>query len=214
MKQLSERALLFIEKAGRNKEYEIDLGILENHLRFYHLQNSSEIINFQEKFSGLNIYDTVLHIFTPKQIKENKGVNTYHWKGQTLFSINDSLYIAENGEVFIRDCGCESWDFFSYFERFETFIEQQAFFEEYRYYMKLPGLGNNWVDPIDLLSDYFSDYEFIAECSDKYHRIWKNEINIIHARLYPEGWSLFIDGISEDERHELIHKLKKEKKIK
>ncbi|MNU15537.1 hypothetical protein D3C71_36730 [compost metagenome] len=213
MKQLSERALQFIEKSGRNKGYEINVEILEKHLRFYDIQDHSEIISFQNKFSGLHLQDIVIHIFTPKQIKENKGINTYHWKGQTLFSINDSFYIAENGEIAMRDCGCDSYDFYFYFERFETFVEQQTFFEEHRYYTRLPGLGNDLICNIDLLSEYFSDYEFIDECSDKYHRIWKNNVNLIHARLYPEGWIIFFEGISENKRHKLIEELKTEKII-
>jgi hypothetical protein len=210
MRQLSERALSFLEKQGKNKEYEIDLEMLEKHLNFYHLQNPFEILRFQKNFSGLHIQDTIIHIFTPKQVKEHKGINIYHWKGQTLFSINDSLYIAENGEIALRDCGCDSYDFYFYFDNFETFIEQQAFFEEYRYYIHLPALGNDLIYNIDLLSEYFSDYEFIEECSDKYHRMWKNNLNLIHARLYPEGWIIFFDSLSENERHNLIEKLKKE----
>jgi len=213
MRQLSERALQFIEKAGRNKEYEIDSKIIKEHLKLYNIQDTSKIINFHELFSGLNFQDIVVHIFTPKQIKEHKGINTCHWKGQVLFSINDSLYISENGEIALRDCGCDSYDFYFYFESFETFIEQQAFFEESRHYTHLPGLGNDLICNIDLLSEYFSDYEFIVECSDKYHHIWKNEVNLIHARLYPEGWIIFFDGLSENERHNLIEKLKTEKII-
>lgn len=77
----------------------------------------------------------------------------------------------------------------------------------------MPGLGNELIDNIDSLSDYFSEYKLITECSDRYHRIWINEVHLIHARLYPEGWSLFIDSLSENERHKLIEKLKAEKII-
>lgn len=208
VKKLSERALHFIERLGKSREYEIDLEILEKHLNFYHLQNSFEILRFQKSFSGLHIQDIVIHIFTSKQIKQHKGVNTYHWEGQTLFSINESFYIAENGEIALRDCGCDSYDFYFYFERFETFIEQQAFFEEYRYYIRLPGLGNDLICNINFLSEYFSDYDFIDECSDKYHRMWKNNLHLLHARLYPEGWIIFFDSLSENERHKLIEELK------
>lgn len=211
IKQLSDRALKFIEKQERNKEYEVDLKILENHLNFYHLQNSNEILRFQEKFSGLSIQNTVFHIFTPKQINENKGVNTYHWNGQVLFSIADGFYISENGEVAFRDCGCDSYDFFFYYESFETFIEQEVFFAEHQYYKYIPALlGYDVVCDISLISKYFSDYDFVKECSDKYHRMWKNNLNLVHARLYPEGWIIFFDGQSENERHNLIEKLKKE----
>lgn len=77
MKQLSEPALQFMEKAGKSKDYEIDLNVLEEHLSIYHLEDSAEIISFQKNFAGLAIQDTVIHIFTPKQIKDKKAVNTY-----------------------------------------------------------------------------------------------------------------------------------------
>lgn len=207
MKQLSERALQFIETSGRNKEYEIDFDILEKHLKFYDVQDYSEIIGFQEKFSGLNLQNTVIHIFTPKQIKENKGVNTYHWKGQTLFSINDSLYIAENGEIAIRDCGCDSYDFYFYYESFEIFIEQQAFFKAYQYYKKLPAVIYESPD-INAFSKSLPGYDFLDECSDKYNLLWKNEVNLIHASNCSETWEVVFDSISEQNRYDLINKLK------
>ncbi|WP_294314774.1 hypothetical protein [uncultured Chryseobacterium sp.] len=103
MKQLSEPALRFMEKAGRNTEYWIDPDVLKNHLRIYHLEDSTEILRFQEIFAGLHFQDTVIHIFTPEQIRERKTVNTYEWKSQTLFPVNNGLYIAENGEIAVRD---------------------------------------------------------------------------------------------------------------
>uniref|UniRef100_A0AAU6WTL0 Uncharacterized protein n=1 Tax=Chryseobacterium endophyticum TaxID=1854762 RepID=A0AAU6WTL0_9FLAO len=127
MKPLSEPALQFIEKVGKNKDFAIDLDLLEDHLKIYHLEDSSEILRFQKTFAGLYFQDTVIHIFTPEQIRERKTVNTYEWKGQTLFPVNNGLYIAENGEIAVRDCGCHSHDFYYYFERFDTFIGQQAF---------------------------------------------------------------------------------------
>ncbi|SFT76335.1 hypothetical protein SAMN05421857_3142 [Chryseobacterium formosense] len=207
MKQLSERALHFIEKCGKNKEYEIDLDILEKHLRFYHLQNSSEILRFQEKFSGLNLENIVIHIFTPKQVKENKGLNIYQWQGQNLFSINNSLYLAENGEIAIRDCGCDSDDFYFYYESFETFIEQQAFFEKHKYYKKLPAVFYDIPD-IKEFSKSMSDYIFLNECSDKYNLIWRNEVNLIHATTNSSNvWSVVFDSISEQNRYDFIEKL-------
>ncbi len=207
MKQLSERALQFIEKSGRNQEYEIDLNILEKHLRFYNIQDYSKIISFQKKFSGLNLQNSVIHIFTPKQINENKGVNTYHWKGQTLFSINGSLYIAENGEIAIRDCGCDSYDFYFYYESFEKFIEQQAFFEKHRYYKKLPAVFYEIPD-IEKFSKSMSDYDFLDECSDKYNLIWKNEVNLVHATNSSDIWEVIFDSVSEEYCYDLIDKLK------
>ncbi|MFY7844658.1 hypothetical protein [Chryseobacterium gambrini] len=207
MKQLSERAIKFIEKAGKNKDYEIDFDILEKHLKFYDVQDYSEIIGFQEKFSGLNLQNTIIHIFTPKQIKENKGVNNYHWKGQTLFSINDSLYIAENGEIAIRDCGCDSYDFYFYYENFETFIEQQAFFEDHQYYKNLPVFGYEITD-IKAFSKCMDDYDFLDECSDKYNLMWKNEVNLIHVTKCLSEWSVCIDSTSEKQRHCIIRNLK------
>ncbi|WP_415326353.1 hypothetical protein [Chryseobacterium sp. MMS23-Vi53] len=207
MKQLSERALQFIEKSGRNKEYEISLDILEKHLRFYDIQSYSEIISFQKNFSGLNLQNIVINIFTSKQIKENKGVNTYHWKGQTLFSINDSFYIAENGEIAVRDCGCDSYDFYFYYESFGTFIEQQAFFEKHRYYKKRPAIFYEITD-INEFSKSMSNYDFLNECSDKYNLVWRNEANLVHATNSSDIWSVVFDSISEQNRYDLINKLK------
>ncbi|WP_029294390.1 hypothetical protein [Chryseobacterium hispalense] len=212
MKQLSERAIKFIEKAGKNKDYEIDSHLLEKHLRFYHLKNSSEIIKFQDKFAGLKIQDIVIHIFTQKQIKENKTVITYHWEGKALFPINDSFYIAENGEIAVRDCGCDSYDFYFYYENFETFIEQQAFFEKHQYYKNLPAFGYE-ISDIGAFSKYMSDYDFLDECSDKYNLIWKNDVNIVHATNSSNEWSLVIDSISEQNYHLLICNLIEKKLI-
>ncbi|MEI7488699.1 MAG: hypothetical protein WCJ72_15080 [Chryseobacterium sp.] len=88
IKQLSERALNFIERQGKNKDYEIDLKMLEKHLNFYHLQNTFEILSFQKNFSGLYIQDVIIHIFTPKQVKEHKGINTYRECPTNCVNIN------------------------------------------------------------------------------------------------------------------------------
>lgn len=207
MKQLSERALRFVEKLGKNQDFEIDLEIVEKHLRLYDIQSYSEIINFQKNFSGLNLQNIVIHIFTSKQIKENKGVNTYHWKGQTLFSINDSLYIAENGEIAVRDCGCDSYDFYFYYESFATFIEQQAFFEKHRYYKKLPAIFYE-IQNIEEFSKSMSGYDFLKECSDKYNLVWRNGVNLVHATNSSDIWSVVFDSISEQNRYDLVNKLK------
>jgi hypothetical protein len=207
MKQLSECALQFMEKAGKNKDYEIDLNVLEEHLSFYHLEDSAEIIRFQKNFAGLAIQDTVIHIFTPKQIKERKTVNTYEWKGQTLFSINDSLYIAENGEIAVRECGCDSDDFYFYFERFGTFIGQQAFFEKHRYYKSLPAYRYEIID-LNEFSARMSGYGFLPECSDRYNLMWKNEASLVHATCYEAEWTVSIDSISRKNRSKLIEQLK------
>lgn len=207
MKQLSERALRFIEKLGKNQDFEIDLEIVEKHLRLYDIQSYSEIISFQKNFSGLNLQNIVIHIFTSKQIKENKGVNTYHWKEQTLFSINDSLYIAENGEIAVRDCGCDSYDFYFYYESFATFIEQQAFFEKHRYYKKLPAIFYE-IQNIEEFSKSMSGYDFLKECSDKYNLIWRNGVNLVHATKSSDIWSVVFDSISEQNRYDLVNKLK------
>jgi hypothetical protein len=207
MKQLSERALHFIEKSGRNKEYKIDSKIIEEHLKLYNLQNTSCIIRFHEMFSGLNFQNIVIHIFTPKQIEENKGVNTYHWKGQTLFSINDSLYIAENGEIAIKHCYRDSCNFYFYYESFGTFIEEQAFFEKYQYYKNLHAVVYEITD-VKEFSKSLSDYNFLNECSDKYNLVWKNEVNFIHARDCSEIWEVVFDSVSEEHRYDLIDKLK------
>lgn len=213
MKQLSERALQFIEKSGRNKEYKIDTQIIEEHLKLYNLQDTSHIIRFHEMYSGLNLQNIVIHIFTSKQIKDYKKVNTYYFQNKTLISVNEAFYISENGEIAFKDFPSRPYDIIFYFDSFDTFVEQQAFLEENQHYMHLPGLGNELIYDIDLLPDYFANYEFITECSDKYHRFWKNDVNLIRARLYPEGWSLYFDGLSEDERHNLIEKLITEKII-
>lgn len=213
-KHLSERALNFIKRQGRNKDYEISTDVLEKHLTFYHLQDSSEIIRFQENFAGLNIQDIVIYIFTSKQVKEHKGITIYHWNEQVLFPINDNFYIAENGEIAFRDCGCNSWDFYFYYESFETFVEQQAFFEEHQYYKYLSGLeGFDVICNIHLVKEYFSDYDFVSECSDKYHLVWKNGLNLVHARNYSGDWVISFDGISEDSRYNLIKNLKTKKLI-
>lgn len=214
MRQLSKKALNFINKQGKNKEYEINSDVLEKHLNFYRLPYSSEIMRFQEKFSGINIQDIIVHIFTQKQIQENKSVRTYPWKEHILFSINDSFYIAENGEIAFRNCSRDSDDFYFYYESFETFIEQQAFFEKYQYYKQLPALiGNNIIVDIDLIKEYFLAYDFVSECSDKYHLIWKNSLNLVQAINFPEGWALFFNSISEDYRNDLIKNLKNKKLI-
>ncbi|MFC3158694.1 hypothetical protein SAMN05443633_12062 [Chryseobacterium arachidis] len=207
MKQLSERALRFVEKLGKSQDFEIDLEIVEKHLRLYDIQSYPEIISFQKNFSGLNLQNIVIHIFTSKQIKENKGVNTYHWKGQTLFSINDSLYIAENGEIAVRDCGCDSYDFYFYYESFATFIEQQAFFEKHRYYKKLPSIFYE-IQNIEEFSKSMSGYDFLKECSDKYNLIWRNGVNLVHATNSSDIWSVVFDSISEQNRYDLVNKLK------
>jgi hypothetical protein len=207
MKQLSEPVLQFMEKAGKSKDYEIDLNVLEEHLSFYHLEDSAEIISFQKNFAGLAIQDTVIHIFMPKQIRERKTVNTYEWKGQTLFPINNGLYMAENGEIAVRDCGCHSHDFHFYFERFGTFIGQQAFFEKHRYYKNLPAYSHEITD-LKEFSARMSGYEFLPDCSDRYNLMWKNEVSLVHATCYEDAWSVGIDSISEQKRSKLIEQLK------
>ncbi len=206
MKPLSEPALRLMEKAGRNKEYWIDPDVLKNHLRIYHLEDSTEILRFQEIFAGLYFQDTVIHIFTPEQIRERKTVNTYEWKGQTLFPVNNGLYIAENGEIAVRDCGCHSHDFYYYFERFDTFIGQQAFFEKHRYYKNLPAYSHEITD-IKEFSACLSGYDFLPHCSDKYNLMWKNEINLVHATCFQDIWSADIDSISKRNRYDLINQL-------
>lgn len=207
MKQLSEPALRFMEKAGKNKDFAIDLGVLKEYLRLYHLRDSTEILRFQENFAGLHFQDTVIHIFTPEQIRERKTVNTYEWKGQTLFPINYGLYIAENGEIAVRDCGCHSHDFYFYFERFDTFIGQQAFFEKYRYYKNLPAYSHEITD-IKEFSARMSGYGFLPDGSDRYNLMWKNEVNLVHATCHEDAWSAGIDSVSENNRSKLIEQVK------
>ncbi|KAA0128577.1 hypothetical protein FY557_08330 [Chryseobacterium sp. SN22] len=207
MKQLSEPALSFMEKAGRNKEYRIDPDVLKEHLTLYHLQDSTEILRFQKIFAGLHFQDTVVHIFTPEQIRERKTVNTYEWKGQTLFPINDGLYMAENGEIAVRDCGCNSHDFYFYFEKFDTFIEQQAFFEKHRYYKSLPSYSHEITD-LKEFSARMSGYGFLPDGSDRYNLMWKNEVSLVHATCHEDVWSVGIDSVSENNRSKLIEQLK------
>lgn len=142
----------------------------------------------------MTIQDYEILLFTRKQIEENKRVKTYYLKGKTLFALDIGFYISEHGEIALRNYKSYLGEFYFFFESFETFIEQQFFFEEYRYLRELSGLGNKLNCSINHLPAYFSNYEFINECSDKYHRIWKNKTNLIHARLYPEGWSIFFDS--------------------
>lgn len=177
MNRLSERALNFIGKTEENKEYEIGSKILEEHLNLYHLNDSSKIKSFFNQFSGLTIQDYEIRLFARKQIEESKRVKTYYLKGKTLFALNIGFYISEHGEIALRNYESYLGEFYFFFESFETFIEQQAFFEEYRYLRELPGLGNKLNCSINHLPAYFSNYEFITECSDKYHRIWKNKTN-------------------------------------
>lgn len=207
MKPLSELALQFIEKVGKNKNFAIDLDLLEEHLRIYHLEDSTEIMRFQKNFAGLAVQDTVIHIFTPEQIRERKTVKTYEWNGHTLFPINDGLYMAENGEIAVRDCGCNSHDFYFYFERFDIFIEQQAFFEKHRYYKKLPAYSHEITD-LKEFSARMSGYGFLPDCSDRYNLMWKNEVNLVHATCHEDAWSVGIDSVSENNRSKLIEQLK------
>lgn len=207
MRKLSEAALQLMEKAGKNKDFAIDPDVLEDHLPFYHLKDSTEIIRFQKNFAGLYFQDTIIHIFTPKQITENKGVNTFQWKGQILFSLNNGLYMAENGEIAIKDCGCDSDDFCFYFERFDTFIGQQAFFEKHRYYKSLPAYSCE-VSDIKEFSARMSGYGFLPDGSDRYNLMWKNEVNLVHATCHEEAWSVGIDSVSENNRSKLIEQLK------
>ncbi|MDQ1162969.1 hypothetical protein QE422_003337 [Chryseobacterium sp. SORGH_AS 447] len=207
MKPLSEPALQFIKKVGKNKDFAIDLDLLEDHLRIYHLEDSSEILRFQKNFAGLHFQDTVIYIFTPEQIRERKTVKTHEWNGQTLFPINNGLYMAENGEIAVRDCGCNSHDFYFYFERFDIFIEQQAFFEKHRYYKKLPAYSHEITD-LKEFSARMSGYGFLPDCSDRYNLMWKNEVSLVHATCHENAWSVGIDSISEQNRSKLIEQLK------
>jgi len=207
MRKLSEAALQLMEKAGKNKDFAIDPDVLEDHLRFYHLKDSTEIIRFQKIFAGLHFQDTVIHIFTPEQIRKRKTVNTYEWKGQTLFPINYGLYIAENGEIAVRDCGCHSHDFYFYFERFDTFVGQQAFFEKHRYYKSLPAYSYE-VSDIKEFSARMSGYGFLPDGSDRYNLMWKNKVNLVHATCHEDAWSVGIDSVSENNRSKLIEQLK------
>lgn len=213
MKELSHRALNFLKKTERKNELCIDRNLIEKHLSVYPVKNPSEILRFNENYSGVTIEGVTISIFTSKQIKEHKGVNTYHWDDEVLFAIGDDIYFSESGKVAFRDCGCESHDFFFYSDSFEVFIEHQAFWEEFRYYKYLPSLAYEITCDIHMVSEYFSDYDNIEECSDSYHYFWKNNLNLVHARLFPEGWSIYIDSLSENARHELISSLKSENLI-
>jgi len=206
--KLSVRAINFLKQQEKREELYINKEDIEKHLSSYPIKSFSEILRFQESFSGIVIQGVTMNIFTPKQIKENKSVNTFHCGEKILWAINDTFYISENGEIAIRDYNSHSLDFFFYYEFFETFIEQQAFFKEYQYYKNFPAISYNVTGEISLLSHYFSDFDFIAECSDKYHYLWKDDVNLIHAKLYPEGWSIIFDSVLEFERYDLIDKLK------
>lgn len=204
MKQLSERALNFLKRKERKKEFYIDKEEIENLLSLYPINNYSEILRFQEVYSGLIINDNIIHIFNPAELKDYKTIKTVLCEEQILFPICDGLFISEDGRIAIKDN--VSNDYIFYFEFFETFIEQQAFFEEYQDYKYLPAIGY-YTKKISLISEVLPDYDFIAECSDRYNSLWKNISNFVHARLYPEGYTLIFDGISEEERSFLIKKL-------
>ena len=213
MKQLSERALAFLAKQERRKEYHIERQDLEKHLLSYPVKDFSEILRFQETYSGIVLEDSAFTVFTRKQVREHKGVSIFKSKELVLFSISDSLYLSENGEVALRDCGCDSYDFFFYYESFETFIEHLTFFETYQYYKMFPELAYDVQCDIESIAEYFSEYELIEECSDKYHYFWKNNLNLVQAIRYPENWVILFDSISEKERHQLIDHLKLKKLI-
>lgn len=210
MKQLSERALNFLKRKERKDEFYIDKKEIENHLSLYSIKNYSEILRFQEIYSGLIINNSVIHIFNPVKLKEHKTIKTFLCEEQVLFPICDALCISEDGRIAIKDNVKN--DYIFYFEFFETFIEQQAFFEEYQDYKHLPAIGY-YTKNISLISKGLPDYDFIIECSDRYNSLWKNISNLVHARLYPEGFTLILDSTSEEERTLLIKKLQSKQLI-
>ncbi|MGG1923547.1 MULTISPECIES: hypothetical protein [Chryseobacterium] len=210
MKQLSERALNFLKRKERKEEFYIDKKEIENYLSLYSIKNYSEILRFQEMYSGLIINDNIIHIFNPANVKEHKTIKTFLCEEQVLFPICNGLCISEDGRIAIKDN--ISNDYIFYFEFFETFIEQQAFFEEYQDYKHLPAIGY-YTKNISLISKGLADYDFITECSDRYHSLWKNISNLVHARLYPGGYTIIFDSISEKERSFLIKKLESNKLI-
>lgn len=214
MKPLSERALAFLSKQEIREEYHIETGKLEKHLLSYSIQNTAEILRFQEIYSGIVIDNTPLVIFTPKHVDEHKSTPIFNTNGQVLLSISDGFYLSENGEIALRErkYGADDFYFIFLYESFETFIEQRAFFESHEEYRELPCIGYG-IDNINLLSEALSDYEFISECFDKYHMMWKNSSNLVHARLYPDGYNVILDSVSEVERTHLIQYLQSKQVI-
>ena len=211
MKQLSERALTFLNSKERKKEFHIEREDIEEHLTLYPIKDFSEILRFQKSYSGYIIQDIIFHIFKPEQIKKAEQMKTFLYEGQLLFPLCDGLYLSESGTIALKDDIPGPYLFF--YESFETFVEQQAFFESHQEYRELPCIGYG-LDDIHLLAQALSDYEVISECSDRYHMMWKNSSNLVHVRLYPEGYNVILDSISEDERTHLIQYLQSKQVIR